>query len=163
MISMVVIALLVVLFMIGFGIYLRKSKRNVMSKNAKRFFTGSVLASALFIFLLGAGLLLVNVNKAFSQNHQPPAPQAQTATAGETAPAVAAPSNNAGLGYLAAAVAVGLGSLGAAIAVGMSSAAAIGAVSENQKIFGLTIVFVGLSEGIAIYGLIIAIMILSRI
>jgi V/A-type H+-transporting ATPase subunit K len=164
---MVVIASVVVVLMIAFGIYVRNTQNKIIGKNAKKLFTGSILASMMFIFFVGAGLLLVNVNKVYGQNNETAQAQVQAAT--EAAPAAveaSAPAGhnpNAGMGYLAAAVAVGLGSLGAAIAVGMSSAAAIGAISENQKIFGLTIVFVGMAEGIAIYGLIIAIMILSRI
>jgi len=40
---------------------------------------------------------------------------------------------------------------------------ALGAVSEDPSILGKTLIYVGLAEGIAIYGLIISIMILSRI
>jgi V/A-type H+-transporting ATPase subunit K len=42
-------------------------------------------------------------------------------------------------------------------------AAAIGAVAEKPEVFGRALVFVGLAEGIAIYGLIISIMILNRL
>ncbi len=63
---------------------------------------------------------------------------------------------------LAAAIAVGLGSIGAAYAVGATGAAAIGAIAEKPEAFGRVLIFVGLAEGIAIYGLIIAFMILGR-
>lgn len=68
-----------------------------------------------------------------------------------------------GLGYVAAALAVGLGSIGAGLAVGATASAAVGAVAEKEEIAGKALVFVGLAEGIAIYGLIIAIMILNRL
>lgn len=68
-----------------------------------------------------------------------------------------------GLGYVAAALAVGLGSIGAGLAVGATASAAVGAVAEREEIAGKALVFVGLAEGIAIYGLIIAIMILNRL
>ncbi|RLC56142.1 MAG: F0F1 ATP synthase subunit C [Chloroflexota bacterium] len=63
---------------------------------------------------------------------------------------------------LAAAIAVGLGSIGAAYAVGATGSAAIGAIAERPEVFGRVLIFVGLAEGIAIYGLIIAFMILGR-
>lgn len=69
----------------------------------------------------------------------------------------------AGQAYLAAAIAVAGSSIGAAIAVAYTGAASIAAISEKPEIFGRTIVFVGLAEGIAIYGLIIAVLILSRL
>jgi V/A-type H+-transporting ATPase subunit K len=68
-----------------------------------------------------------------------------------------------GLGYVAAALAVGLGSVGAGLAVGATASAAVGAIAEKEEIAGKALVFVGLAEGIAIYGLIIAIMILNRL
>ena len=46
------------------------------------------------------------------------------------------------------------------IAVSNSACAAIGALTENEGTFGKSIVFVGLAEGIAIYGLLVAIVIL---
>jgi V/A-type H+-transporting ATPase subunit K len=66
-------------------------------------------------------------------------------------------------GYLAAGLAVGLASIGAGIGVGIAGAAAIGSISEKPEILGRTLIFIGLAEGVAIYGLIIAIMILGRI
>lgn len=63
---------------------------------------------------------------------------------------------------LAAAIAVGLGSVGAAYAVGATGSAAIGVIAEKPEAFGRVLIFVGLAEGIAIYGLIIAFMVLSR-
>jgi V/A-type H+-transporting ATPase subunit K len=74
---------------------------------------------------------------------------------------VANPS--AGLGYLAAGLSTGLATIGAGYAVGAVGSSALGAVSEDPKILGKTLIFVGLGEGIAIYGLIISIMILSRL
>ncbi len=66
-------------------------------------------------------------------------------------------------GYMAAALATGLSALAAGIAVAGVGAAAIGAIAEKPDLFGRTLVFVGLAEGIAIYGLIISIMILNRL
>jgi len=68
-----------------------------------------------------------------------------------------------GMGFIAAAIAVGLSSIGAGIAVSIVGSAAMGAVAERPELMGRSIIYVGLAEGIAIYGLIIGIMILGKI
>lgn len=65
--------------------------------------------------------------------------------------------------FLAAALSTGLATIGAGYAVGAVGSSALGAVSEDPKILGKTLIYVGLAEGIAIYGLIISIMILGRV
>lgn len=72
-------------------------------------------------------------------------------------------NNNNGLGLIAAALATGLSCIGAGIAVALVASSAVGAISENPKLLGKTIIFAGLAEGIAIYGLIISIMILNKV
>ena len=68
---------------------------------------------------------------------------------GETA--AAAPDNNMGIGMIAAALAVGSG-----------APAAIGALTEDPKSFGKALIFVVLGEGIALYGMLIAILIITK-
>ena len=68
-----------------------------------------------------------------------------------------------GLGFLAAALATGLSALGAGIAVAAAAPAAIGAFSGNEKNFGKSLIFVGLAEGVCLYGLIISFMILGKL
>ena len=75
----------------------------------------------------------------------------------------AALSTGAGLGYLAAALAVGLSCVGSGIAVAAGAPAAIGATSEDPKNFVKALIFVVLGEGIALYGLLIAILIISNV
>lgn len=72
-------------------------------------------------------------------------------------------NTSSGVGLIAAALATGLACIGAGIAVAVVASSAVGAISENPKLLGKTIIFAGLAEGIAIYGLIISIMILSKI
>jgi V/A-type H+/Na+-transporting ATPase subunit K len=67
-----------------------------------------------------------------------------------------------GLVALAAALSTGLACVGAGIAVGMTGSAALGTIAERPETFGRAIIFVGLAEGIAIYGLIISFLIISR-
>lgn len=65
-----------------------------------------------------------------------------------------------GLKYVGAALAVGLSGIGGGIAVAASASAALGAISENEKAFGKALIFVGLAEGVALYGLIVALLLL---
>ncbi len=63
---------------------------------------------------------------------------------------------------LAAAISTGLATIAAGFAVSNTGAAALGAIAEKPETFGRAIVFVGLAEGIGIYGLIVAVLILNR-
>lgn len=81
-------------------------------------------------------------------------------------PAVAAGAGAAGTdpqaALLGAAIAVGASTIGAAIAVAYTGSAALAAIAERPEIFGRAMVFVGLAEGIAIYGLVIAIILIGK-
>ena len=66
-------------------------------------------------------------------------------------------------GFASAALAAGLAALGAGYAVAQVGTAALGALAEKPDLFGRVLVMVGLAEGIAIYGLIVAILILNRL
>jgi V/A-type H+-transporting ATPase subunit K len=77
--------------------------------------------------------------------------------------AVARGDASSGWGYVAAAIAVGASSLGAGLAVAVLGSAAMGAMSEKPELAGRLLIFIGLAEGIAIYGLIVAIMILGKL
>lgn len=88
-------------------------------------------------------------------------PDAVFAATEETATQSA--DSGVGLGYIAAAISTGLATIGAGYAVGAVGSSALGAVSEDPKILGKTLIFVGLAEGIAIYGLIISILIIGKL
>lgn len=75
----------------------------------------------------------------------------------------AAASNVAGMGYLAAALSTGLACIGGGIAVSAAASAALGAISEDGSILGKSLIFVGLAEGVCLYGLIISFMILGKL
>ena len=57
----------------------------------------------------------------------------------------------------------GLATIGAGIAVGPVGSSAMAAISEKPEMFGRTLVYLGLAEGIAIYGLVVSILLLGRI
>ncbi len=67
-----------------------------------------------------------------------------------------------GMKFLGAALSTGLACVGAGIAVSSSASAALGAISEDPKIMGKSLIFVALAEGIALYGLIISLLILFQ-
>jgi len=71
-----------------------------------------------------------------------------------------APTERSPLAYIGAAAAVSIGAVGAGYAVANVGSAAVGAIAEKPEVFGRALIFVGLAEGVAIYGLIIAFIIL---
>ena len=82
--------------------------------------------------------------------------------AGEAA-AAAGLSIGDGIAFLGVAVATGLAVMGAGHAVGIVGAAALGVIAEKPEMLGRTLVFIGLAEGLAIYGLIISILLLQQL
>jgi len=79
---------------------------------------------------------------------------AQAADAGTTSSSWAA--------LLGAGIAVAGSTIGAGFAVAYTGAAALAAVSEKPEMFGRSLVIVGLAEGIAIYGLVVAIILIGQ-
>ena len=82
-----------------------------------------------------------------------------SAFAADTATAA---SSASGLGYIAAALSTGMSCIGGGIAVSAAASAALGAISEDGSILGKSLIFVGLAEGVCLYGLIISFMILGK-
>ncbi len=118
--------------------------------NAKKIIFGSML-----LIVLIAVMIFIIPQKINAQDTQAqPVKQHETTTA-EAIKFIG--------GVLAAAIAVGLGSIAAGNAVQKVGAASIGAIVEKPELFGRTILYVGLAEGIAIYGIIIALLILFKI
>lgn len=82
---------------------------------------------------------------------------------GASTASAAAGEAASGLGYIGAALAVGLSGIGSGVAVASSASAALGALSEDSSVFGKSLIFVAMAEGIALYGLIIAFMIIGAL
>jgi V/A-type H+-transporting ATPase subunit K len=88
---------------------------------------------------------------------------ALTGTAGSAASSTTSGGSTANdSALIGAAIAVAGSSFGAAIAVAYTGSAALAAISERPEMFGRAMVIVGLAEGIAIYGLIIAIILIGK-
>jgi V/A-type H+-transporting ATPase subunit K len=116
-------------------------------QSARRWVHGLTLFNIIML-LMATGVVLVGLCAPPAVRAAGPAQQAQ-ATADPYA-------------SLAAALAAGVACIGAGLAVSSTGSAAIGTIAERPEAFGRALIFVGLAEGIAIYGLIIAFMILSR-
>ena len=135
-----VLAALLVLTTIAGGIYFIYKDTSSDQPRLKKFLRVNLCG---FIPTMAAALIMF-------------APTAVAAATGDA-------NNATGLGYLGAALSTGLACVGAGYAVGVVGSAALGAVSENEKILGKTLIYVGLAEGVAIYGLIISIMIIGSL
>ena len=140
--TQIVLAIALVLSIIlPFGYYLIGEKNRGRYKSA-------IGVNAFFFF----GIMLVAIGVMFA------------GTSSVQASAGAANSGLAtGMGYLAAALVTGLSCIGGGIAVASAASAALGAISEDQSILGKSLIFVGLAEGVALYGLIISFMILGQL
>ena len=79
----------------------------------------------------------------------------------EDAAAVSAASSGA-IKYLAATIDVGLACIAGGMAVGKIGAAAMGAMSENPELSGKALPFVGLAEGICLWGMLVGVLILFK-
>lgn len=66
-------------------------------------------------------------------------------------------------GYIGAAIAVGAATIGAGLAVSSTGSAMIGAMAEKPELIGRALIVVALAEGIAIYGMVVAIMIIASL
>lgn len=138
--KLILIAALILSIIIPFGYYLigernRKKYKRAIGTNVFFFFGAFVITS----IMMFAG------------------PQVQAADA------AAASSLSTGLGYLAAALVTGLSCIGGGIAVASAASAALGAISEDSSVLGKSLIFVGLAEGVCLYGLIISFMILGKL
>lgn len=113
-------------------------------KNGRKFFQLS------FIFIIVTGIIIFvrAIGIAAGENAQ-------------TAAAVSAGNNTTMLGF-AAMGAVGISCFTSAYALAKIGSAAMGAMSEKPEIGGRALIFLGMAEGIAIYGLIIAIMLINK-
>ncbi|MFH0977485.1 MAG: ATP synthase subunit C [Spirochaetota bacterium] len=82
--------------------------------------------------------------------------------AAEGVQSIAAEHSDRWIAY-AAMGSVGLSCIASAYALAKIGSAAMGAMSEKPEIGGRALIFLGMAEGIAIYGLIIAIMLVNKI
>lgn len=97
-----------------------------------------------------------------AEGEDPASKQESQTTAADEQTASSGAGLAAGLGFIGAALSIGLAALGAGIALSAGAPAAIGAVAEDPKSFGKSMIFVALGEAVAIYGFIIAFLIILQ-
>ena len=139
-VKFLLIAALILSIIIPFGYFL------IGEKNKKRY--KKTLATNVFFFFgafLVAGIMLF------------------AGAPVQAAEAAGAAGSATGFGYLAAALSSGLSCVGGGIAVASAASAALGAISEDPSALGKSLIFVGLAEGVCLYGLIISFMIIGRL
>lgn len=142
-VTAIVLAIALILsILVPFGAFLAGER------NRKRYKTS--LAFNVFLFF---GTLLIATVVMFSGTATVQAAE-ETATVSGLA---------TGLGYFSAALVTGMSGIGSGIAVASSASAALGAISEDGSLFGKSMIFVAMAEGIALYGLIISFMILGKL
>ena len=121
----------------GVGLLLRRRPRHAVR-------VVTILNAAL---LLGAGVLVF---------------LAVSAGPASAATVAAASKSFAGQALIGAGIAVAGSSIGAGIGIAYTGSAALAAMSERPEIFGRAMVVVGLAEGVAIYGLVVAILLIGK-
>jgi V/A-type H+-transporting ATPase subunit K len=107
-----------------------------------------VLANLALFALALAGVMFLGVEQAMAQD-------------------VAAPAREITLGHGLALIGIGLptglAAIAAAMALGSVGSAALAVIAEKPEMFGRTLVYLGLAEGIAIYGLVMSILMLGKL
>lgn len=143
MITVTLMAALVLSFIVPWGAYL------MGERNRGRYKTS--LAVNVFFFF---GFMMLATVAMFSGS---------TPVLADTAVEASNAGLSVGLAYIGAALVTGLSCIGGGIAVASAASAALGAISEDSSILGKSLIFVGLAEGVCLYGLIISFMILGKV
>lgn len=117
---------------------------NKKGKNVKK----GMIANIICFFLLVIGFTAANIGGVASAAE---ATQPAGLTIGD------------GIGLISAALSTGLSCIGGGIAVASSATAAIGAMSEDQSTFGKSLIFVGMAEGVALYGMLVSFQIIAKV
>lgn len=132
---------------------------------AVRLVKGGVSKKKALMFQIGTAVLVMgiclvsSVKSAYASETK----EAQAATSASQSSDEGSKAMAFSVGLVAAALVTGLSGIGGGIAVASSAPAAIAATSENPKAFGKSLIMVVLGEGIALYGLLISMMILTNL
>jgi V/A-type H+-transporting ATPase subunit K len=138
-----------VLGMVLAGIYLEF--RPLRTTRARSWFRTTLAGNVVLFIGAQAALVLLGLQDVMA---------AEPAGAGAAAREI---STGMGLAIIGVGIPTALSTIGAAIAVGPIGAASLAALAEKPEMFGRTLIYLGLAEGIAIYGLVMSILLLGRI
>ncbi len=145
---MVAIMTASLLGIVGMGLYLEY--RPAVRPRQLPWMRGAVFGNLVLFFVGQAGLLFFGVQDALAQ------PAGEAAASGDV-------TLGFGLAIIGAAIPTAAATIAAGIAVAPVGSSAMALISEKPEMFGRTLVYLGLAEGIAIYGLVISILILGRL
>ncbi len=141
---MVTILSLSLLALIGTGIYLEIRPLNP-NRNTQNRWKAVVGANLLLFVGAQVGLLVLGMHDAMAEAAAVNAGGAREISVG------------LGLSLIGIGIPTALATIGAGIAVGPVGAASLAVISEKPELFGRTLIYLGLAEGIAIYGLVVTI------
>ncbi len=144
---LIAIVTLNLLLTLGWGAYL-EFRPITDGTRARRLWKGTLGTN--LVVLVGASIaaLLIGMDNAMAQQ--------AAAGGGEI-------STGLGLALIGAGIPTGLAAVGAGFAVGPVGAASLAIIAEKPEMFGRTLIYLGLAEGIAIYGLVVTILLLGKI
>lgn len=145
---LVALMTLSVLGIVGLGIYFELHPLPP-GASAGRWLRGTVGTNVVLFVLAQVGLLFLGVQDVMAQPET-------AATAGDI-------SVGMGLAIIGVGIPTAMATIGAGIAVGPVGAASLAVIAEKPEIFGRTLIYLGLAEGIAIYGLVVTILLLGKI
>lgn len=130
---------------LGAGVWLTLRPQRVPAGWLK----GGLLANLALFGLAVAGVLLIGVQEVMAA--EPAVAAAREITVGQ------------GLALLGIGLPTGLAAIAAALALGPIGSAALAVIAEKPEMFGRTLVYMGLAEGIAIYGLVMSILLVGKL
>jgi V/A-type H+-transporting ATPase subunit K len=131
---------------IGAGIWLEIKPRTLP---AGRLLRGGMLANMLLFAMGLAGVMLMGVQEVLAA--EPAAASLMEISMGK------------GLALIGIGLPTALAAIGAGIALGPVGSASLAVIAEKPEMFGRTLIYMGLAEGIAIYGLVMSILLLGKI
>jgi len=131
---------------IAAGVWLEMKPRRLPSP---QWLKGGVLGNFLVFGLAMAGFMFLGVQDVMAQE--------AVATGGSGS------SMAVGLALIGIGLPTGLAAIGAGIALGPVGAASLAVIAEKPEMFGRTLIYMGLAEGIAIYGLVMSILLLGKL
>jgi V/A-type H+-transporting ATPase subunit K len=131
---------------LGAGVWLELKPRRLPER---RWLKSGLLANVLVFGLALAGVLLLGVRDVLA--------------AEQVAGGLLEISLGKGLALIGIGLPTGLAAIGAGLALGPVGAAALAVIAEKPEMFGRTLIYMGLAEGVAIYGLVMSILLLGKI
>ncbi len=141
---------LCVLGLIASGVYLEFRPLSVR-RNPSPFLRGSIALNLLLFVTAEVGLLFIGMHDVMAET-------AASALGGGGEVSV-----GLGLALIGIGIPTALATIGAGIAVGPVGASSLAVIAEKPEMLGRSLIYLGLAEGIAIYGLVVTILLLGKI